>query len=400
MAAQRQMMIGSTRRRSDVTIIGGGAMGLATAYFLAIHPKPCSLTVVERDPTYSLASTPRASGGIRRQFALDENILLSNFSIPFFDDFETLMAVDGEQPSINLRKNGYLFIVPPEHMKTLERNCARQKALGANVELLDRRSLKEFYPSMNVEDLAGGVRSPDDGWMDPHSALMGLRKKVKSLGVEIATDEVVGIACEDRIARSVELKSGASIRTDYVVNAAGAWAAEVSKLVGMTVPITPLRRYEHYFEAAEPIEPLPYLKDVHRLAFRPEGKGYSGGVPTLDEPRGFNFEVDHNYFDNVVWPALAHRFPQFERTKCRNTLPGLYDQNDFDGNPIIGPWKGGCENFLMNAGYSGHGLMHSPGAGRGVAELILDGSYQTIDLTRFGWKRVAENRPYPEAGII
>jgi glycine/D-amino acid oxidase-like deaminating enzyme len=253
---------------------------------------------------------------------------------------------------------------------------------------------------MNVEDLAGGVRSPDDGWMDPHSALMGLRKKVKSLGVEIATDEVVGIACEDRIARSVELKSGASIRTDYVVNAAGAWAAEVSKLVGMTVPITPLRRYEHYFEAAEPIEPLPYLKDVHRLAFRPEGKGYSGGVPTLDEPRGFNFEVDHNYFDNVVWPALAHRFPQFERTKCRNTLPGLYDQNDFDGNPIIGPWKGGCENFLMNAGYSGHGLMHSPGAGRGVAELILDGSYQTIDLTRFGWKRVAENRPYPEAGII
>jgi FAD-dependent oxidoreductase domain-containing protein 1 len=393
-------MTGSMQRKRDVTIIGGGAIGLATAYFLAIHPKPCSIIVIERDSTYALASTPRASGGIRRQFARDENILLSNFSIPFFDEFETAMAVNAERPSINLRKNGYLFIVPPEHMRTLERNCARQKSLGADVELLDRTALKELYPSMNVDDLAGGVRSPDDGWLDPHSVLMGLRKKVKSLGVEIVTDEVIGITCEGRLARSVELRSGASVRTDYVVNAAGAWAAEISRLVGMSVPITPLRRYEHYFEAAEPIEPLPYIKDVHRLAFRPEGKGYSGGVPTLNERRGFNFDVDHNYFDDVVWPALAHRFPQFERTKCKSTLPGLYDQNDFDGNPIIGPWKGGCENFLMNAGYSGHGLMHSPGAGRGIAELILDGSYQTIDLTRLGWERIAENRPYAETGII
>ena len=64
-------------------------------------------------------------------------------------------------------------------------------------------------------------------------------------------------------------------------------------------------------------------------------------MPTLNEPRGYNFEVDHGYFDEVVWPALAHRFPQFEKTKCKATLPGLYDQNDFDGNPIIGPWDDG-----------------------------------------------------------
>jgi FAD-dependent oxidoreductase domain-containing protein 1 len=394
------MTASSSEISSDVTIIGGGAIGLATAYFLAIHPKPCTITVVERDPTYAQASTPRASGGIRRQFALDENIHLSNFSIPFFDTFEATMEVDGERPAINLKKNGYLFIVPPQSMANLERNYARQKALGAPVELHDRESLKDLYPSMNVEDLGGGVRSPDDGWMDPYSVLMGLRKKVKALGVKILADEVVAIAADGKLVREVALASGTRIRADYVVNAAGAWAGEICKLIGMNAPITPLRRYEHYFEAAEPIEPLPYLKDVHRLAFRPEGKGYSGGVPTLDEPRGFNFEADHSYFEEVVWPALAHRFPQFERTKCKATLPGLYDQNDFDGNPIIGPWSGGCENFLMNAGYSGHGLMHSPGAGRGIAELILDGSYQTIDLTRLGWDRIARNQPYPETGII
>jgi glycine/D-amino acid oxidase-like deaminating enzyme len=171
-------------------------------------------------------------------------------------------------------------------------------------------------------------------------------------------------------------------------------------MAGWTVPIEPLRRYEHYFECEDPIEPLPYVKDLDRLAFRPEGKGFSGGVPTLAEPRGFNFEVDHTYFERVVWPALAARFPQFEKTREKNVMPGLYDQNDFDGNPIIGPWTGHLDNFYLAAGFSGHGLMHAPACGRALAELILDGGYQTIDLSRLGWQRISENRPYPERGII
>jgi glycine/D-amino acid oxidase-like deaminating enzyme len=170
-------------------------------------------------------------------------------------------------------------------------------------------------------------------------------------------------------------------------------------MVGWSVPIEPMRRYEHYFEAEQPIEPLPYIKDVNRLAFRPEGKGYSGGLPDLAEPRGFNFEVDHGYFERVVWPALAHRFATFERTKLRSTMPGLYDQNELDGNMIIGPWTGHIENFYLLAGFSGHGLMHAPGCGCAIAELILDGGYRTLDLSRFGWQRVEENRPYRERGI-
>ena len=171
-------------------------------------------------------------------------------------------------------------------------------------------------------------------------------------------------------------------------------------MLGFSVPIEPLRRFEHYFESEDPIEPLPYLKDPERLAFRPEGKGYSGGVPTLLEPRGYNMEPDHDYFENVVWPALAHRFPQFEKTKCKATLPGLYDQNDFDGNVIIGPGADGLGNFHMLAGFSGHGLMHAPGCGRAMAELILKGRYETIDLSRLGWQRLLDNKPLPERGII
>lgn len=386
--------------RADVVVIGGGAIGSAAAYFLRAHAHPPSVIVIERDPAYRLASTPRASGGVRRLFSLPENIALSQFSIPFFDVFETAMAVDGEPAPIGLRKGGYLFIVPPQSIDLLRRNLDVQLAHGVNAQWLDPPALKQRFPSMVVDDLGAGVHSLDDGWLDPHSVLQGFRRKARALGAAFLDDEVTGIEVTARAVGSVQLASGRRIEGCVFINAAGAWAKQVAAMAGWRVPIEPMRRYEHYFEVAEPIEPLPYIKDVNRLAFRPEGRGYSGGVPTLDEPRGYNFEIDHGYFERVVWPALAARFPQFERTRVGQTLPGLYDQCELDATPIIGPWSGGLENFHLMAGFSGHGLMHAPGCGRAIAELIIDGRYQSIDLTRFGWQRVADGRPVAEQGII
>jgi glycine/D-amino acid oxidase-like deaminating enzyme len=390
----------SNKRKADVAIIGGGAIGLAIAYYVRALDANARLAVIERDPSYAFASTPRASGGVRRLFALPENIELSNHSIPVYQNFAKLMAVDGEEPDIGFKKNGYLFIVPPQDLPVLQKNFQRQKQHGVNVEWLDPSKLKVRFPSMRIDDLGAAVQSHDDGWLDPHAVLMAFRKKVKSLGVAMIDDEVVGIQRDGRLVRSIELKSGERLQAGFIVNAAGAWAEKISAMIGMNIPVTPLRRYEHYFECEERIEPLPYLKDVARLAFRPEGRGYTGGVPTLQEPRGYNFEVDHNYFEDVVWPALAHRLPQFEKTKCKATMPGLYDQNDFDGSPIIGPWDGECENFYLAAGFSGHGLMHAPACGLSIAERILKGRFETIDLTRLGWSRIPEGKPVPEQGII
>jgi glycine/D-amino acid oxidase-like deaminating enzyme len=381
-------------------VVGGGAMGAATAYWLKRLDPSVDVTVVERDPTYKLASTPRASGGIRRLFSLPENIALSNASISFFDAFEETMAVDGTRPDIGLKKQGYLFIVPPSGRETLRANFDRQQELGCHVTWLEPDDLKRRWPSMTVDDLAAGVHSPEDGWLDPHSVLMAFRNKARSMGSTFIADEVIGVEREGRAVTAVTLASGGSIAADHVVNAAGAWAKEICSMIGEAVPIEPLKRYEHYFESQDKIEPLPYIKDPERLAFRPEGNGYSGGVPTLDQPRGYDFEVDHGYFESVVWPALAHRFPQFDRTACLSTLPGLYDQNDFDQSPLIGPGLGGLVNFHMLAGFSGHGLMHAPACGRAVAELVLTGHYETVDLARFGPQRLAANAPLREAGIV
>jgi len=386
--------------RTDVAIIGGGAMGSAVAYFLKLNDPAVEVTVIERDPGHRLASTPRASGGIRRLFSLPENIELSQYSIAFFESFPETMAVDGQAADIGLHKGGYLFIVPPAGCAVLQHDLETQLRLGCNVSWLEPGELKQKFPSMNVEDLGAAVHSPDDGWLDPYSVLTGFRNKARSMGADFLADEVTGLTRSGNTVTAALLRSGQQIGAAQFVNAAGAWASEVCAMLGIDVPITPLRRFEHFFECQDPIEPLPYIKDTSRLAFRPEGTGYSGGVPTLAEPRGYNFDVDNGYFEKVVWPALARRFPQFERTRCGRTLPGLYDQNDFDGNVIIGPGAGALANFHLLAGLSGHGLMHAPGCGRAMAELLLAGRYQTIDLARFGWQRLAAGTPVREQGII
>lgn len=384
---------------TDVLVIGGGAVGSAVAYHLRLADPSVSVTVVERDPTYELASTPRASGGVRRLFSLPENIELSQYSIEVFAGFADLMAVDGVPAEVGFRQGGYLFIVPPDSLPMLRENYETQTAMGCEVLWLGPDEVKDRFPSMYVGDLGGAVLSPDDGWLDPHAVLMAFRAKARALGATYVADEVVGLEQQGHAVTAARLASGRGIAVGQVVNAAGAWAKEVCAMVDVAVPIEPLKRYEHYFECQDPIEPLPYLKDTRKLAFRPEGAGYSGGVPTLAQPRGVDFTVDRRYFEDQVWPALAHRFPQFERTRCLNTLPGLYDQNELDGNVVIGP-VAGLGNFHLLAGFSGHGLMHAPGCGRAMAELLLTGGYRTVDLTRFGWQRIADGTPLPERGII
>lgn len=387
--------------RYDVVIIGGAIMGSSVAYFLKQLDSGMSVCVIEPDPTYEWASTVRASGGARRLFSCPENIEMSNFSIDFIKHFDERMAISGAPAHIEWREQGYLFIVPAEWMSILEDNAKVQEALGVEISLLDRRGLRDHFPSMFVDDLGGGVYSPKDGWCDPNSFLQGFRKKALSLGVAYVNDKVTGLKHTASKVVEARLASGTTVRAGAFVNAAGAWSAEICKMVGMRLPVHPLRRFEHFFTGQKRIEPLPYVKDIARLAFRPEGEGYSGGLVNFEEPRGFNFEVDHDYFEKIVWPALAHRFPSaFEGTKCHRTWSGLYEQCELDGNPVIGNWKGRLENFYVVSGFSGHGMMHAPAAGRAIAELIKYGRFETIDLTGFGYDRIARNAPYPERGIV
>src|SRR5207237_4256363 len=164
-------------------------------------------------------------------------------------------------------------------------------------------------PGMAPGAVGLGVGSTEDGWLDPNTVLQGFRKKAQASGTEFVRDLVVGVYTNGSRVTELELASGSSVRADAVVNAAGCWAASIAKLAGMDLPVNPMRRFEHYVEIAEELPPMPLIKDPDRLVIRPEGKGYSVGLVKSDEPRGFNFEIDPSYFENVVWPACAARIP-------------------------------------------------------------------------------------------
>jgi FAD-dependent oxidoreductase domain-containing protein 1 len=383
----------------EVAIIGGGVMGCAAAYFLkaAGVERVC---VIEPDPTYAKAATPIATGGCRRLFALPENILMSQFSIEFFKAFAKHVAVEGNAPDVQWREWGYLFVVGQGHEKVLEANYRTQERLGVRVELMERARIAARYPWMRSDDLALGVLSPEDGWLDPNSVLQGFRKKAQALGTRFLRDRVVDVYTRGSKVTELELASGARVVGGAIVNAAGCWAAAIAKLAGMDLPVNPMRRFEHYVELAQALPPMPLIKDPQRLVIRPEGQGYSVGLVCSDEPRGFNFDVDPNYFENVVWPACADRIPAFEQLKLKREWAGLYDECELDGNMILGNWPRRLENFYVACGFSGHGLMHAPAVGRALCELILKGRYETIDLTRMGYQRVLDNAPYAESGII
>lgn len=361
-------------------------IGCAAAYFLT-RAGLARVCVVEPDPTYAKAATPVATGGCRRLFALPENIRMSQFSIEFLKGW----------PDVQWKEGGYLFVVGQGHERALEANYRTQRDLGVNVELLDRQALAGRYPWMRCDDLALGVLSPQDGWLDPNSVLQGFRK---SSGAEFLRDRVVGLSVSGTSVRELDLESGVRLRADAVINAAGCWAASIAGLAGMGLPVNPMRRFEHYVELATALPPMPLIKDPERLVIRPEGKGYSVGLVNSHEPRGFNFDLDPRWFEEVVWPACASRIPAFESLKLKREWAGLYDECELDGNMILGNWPGRLDNFYVACGFSGHGLMHAPAVGRALAELVARGRFETLDLSRMGYQRVLQDEPYRETGII
>ena len=380
---------------AKIVIIGGGVIGSSIAYHLAAAGHAADTIVVEPDPTYEFAASPRATGGIRQLFTVPENIRMSQYGHEIYGQFESLMAVDGEKAPIGFQRMGYLWLGSGKRdIDALMANWRVQSAHGVRVELLDRKGVAHRFPSMRVADIDIAAFSPDDGFLDPHGVLTGFRRKAASLGIEYRKDRVVDFEVAGKRLSAVRLESGERLAADSVVNAANCWGPALCERLGMKVPVHPMRRLTFYFEIRERLEAMPLTRHISRnVSFRPQGAGYIAGNTRYDEPPGFNWDIDYGYFDEAVWPGLAERVPAFEALKLKSAWAGHYDQNVFDNNAILGPWVGGIENFHVALGFSGHGLMQAPAVGRGLAELLLHGRYRTLDLSRLGYRRILDGTP-------
>ena len=378
-------------------------MGSAAAYFLGISGRAGAVTVIEPDPTYAKASTPAGAGGVRRLMCRPENILMSKFSLDFYAGFQDVMATDDNPADIQFRRQGYLFLTSAGGADDLTRNFETQSREGVPAELLDVSALQARFPSIGTDDVALACHSPEDAWIDPNAALLGFRKKAESLGVTYLRDRVVGLEGSKSAVTRAVLQSGNHLTGRIFLNTVGAWADEIAAMTGAELPVKPMCRVQHFWRCVHEIESMPLVKDESGAFFRPEGKGFVGGCPSWDIDPGFIWDIDRgyfaNYFEDTVWQLLANMVPKFETIKLERSWGGHYAQNLFDGNMIIGRYSDGLENLYPACGFSGHGIMHAPAVGRALAELALDGGYQTLDLSRMGFQRVLDNAPYAEAGI-
>ena len=385
---------------STIIVIGGGIVGYATALHLKLADPQQDVLILERDLTYATAATGKGTGGIRQLFTRPENIALSQYTLDILSSWNEWAAADGRPaPDLQWQPNGYLFIAGSDDIEALRVNYQTQIDCGVQALWFEPQDLEAKYPEIRTSDLRGAVLSPDDGWLDPWAFFEGVRRKAHGLGVRMDAAEVTQVRTHGNRVTGVHLADGRVLGAECVVNAAGTRAPHIAAQLDIELPVEPMRRHEHYAIAEHDLNHLPFIKDVAGLAIHAHAGGVSVGLVDFNHPGGEDFTIDPHYYARVVQPALEHRIPGAGRFVEQRTWTGLYDQNRFDGNAIIGNAPGQFENFYFAAGFSGHGFMHALGVGRGLAEHIVTGEYRSIDLKNLGYQRIVEKQPYPEVGI-
>jgi len=384
----------------DVVVVGGGVMGSALAYWLTRIEPTRKVTVVERDPSYEYASSALSAASIRQQFSSPVNIRISQASIAFLRNAADELGVDDEKPNIALREAGYLYLAAAGGAAELRRAHALQRALGADVALLDPADLAKRFAWLNTADLSlGSLGLSGEGWFDGYTLLTAFARKARSRGARYVNAEVRGFDIAGERIAQVILSNGSRLECSHVVNAAGPWARHIAAMAGVDLPVFARRRTVYVVSCPTEMNSFPLLIDPTGFWVRPEGAKFIAGFSPVDDLDDQPLQPDYEAFEEQLWPALAHRIPAFEAAKLERAWAGYFEMNTFDHNAILGPHPS-LANFLFMNGFSGHGMQQSPVIGRAMAELILQGRFISFDLSDLSFARIAENRPLREANVI
>lgn len=382
-------------------------MGAASACFLA-RDHGVTVTVLERDPSYARASSALSASSIRQQFSQPVNIALSRWSLGFLRRVGDELAVAAERPAIGLVEPGYLYLATAAGATVLRDNHAVQRSADADVTLLEPAALLARFPWLAVHDLAlGALGTSGEGWFDGPALHQAFRRKAMACGAQFLCAEARGFeTAADRV-NAVSCRDGRRFAGDAVLLAAGAWTTPLAARLGLVLPVAPKKRDVFVLESPTPLPGCPLVIDPTGIWFRPEGRGFLAGAPPREpwpgDPDEPPLDVDHELFDEVIWPRLAARVPAFEALRVRSAWAGYYEMNAFDHNGLAGRVPG-WRNAYTACGFSGHGMQQAPAVGAAMAALItgcqVGGPAGLPALNALAPARVAANQPLREHNII
>jgi sarcosine oxidase subunit beta len=383
---------------ADVVIIGGGIVGSSIAWHLA-HAGCKSVLVIERESSQGKGSTGKSMGGVRAQFSTPANIQMSLYSIPFYARFEEVVGHPADY-----RPQGYLFLATKDsHLAYLRNNFERQKKLGLKTaRLLSADEIRTMLPQIRSDDVLGGSFCSTDGFVDPYSVMNGFMVSAVEHGATLwKKAEVTGITKDQEGAFRMETSRG-PVSTRTIVNAAGAWAAQIAKFVGIDLPVEPLRRM---LVPSEPFSDFPHSSPMvidmsTGFHFRPEGRGFLLAWNDPEETPGYKTDFEPSFIEKILMHA-ADRVPAFENLPInpKRAWAGLYEMTP-DHHCILGPVAEVPGFFLAN-GFSGHGVMHSPATGKILANLILQGKTNVVDdVTVLAFERFAKGELLHETAVL
>lgn len=365
----------------DVVIVGGGIIGVSSAYFLAKAGR--KVKVIEKDPTYKTASFPLSLGGFRRQFLQKENILLGKFAREFiFQIPELLKTKKNPNPTASMVPNGYLLLFGPEHAEEQYKALENHKECDAGTKNVKGSEISNYFSYINSEGIetATFTDNQTEGWIDPFLFHSALKSKAIDLGAEFIKGNV---------------KSLSEINAKIIISAAGCWTKELLE----DIPVEPQKHTVFRVKCPTHIPKMPLIGDLTTGIYcRPEGKEYLAGSPkSVFEAK--DLEPAWEDFEELVWPALALRMPVFEELKLTGGWAGYYDCNRLDYNAVVGKHPK-YDNVYLATGFTGRGVMQAPGIGRALSELITTGAYQTIDITSMAVERVLGQKARPEPYVL
>jgi sarcosine oxidase subunit beta len=375
-----------------VVVIGGGVVGLSTAYHLARRGVR-DVVLLDKDALGS-GSTSKAAGGVRAQFSDPVNVTLGARSLETFRNFPSLFGQE-----IDLHQVGYLFLLSsPEAVAAFEANVALQNDLGVPSRMIGVEEARRLSPLVATEGLLAAAYSPTDGHCTPESVVLGYASAARRASATLLPHcAATGIDVHDGRIVGVQTEAG-TIRTDTVVCAAGAWSAEVGSWAGVDLPVTPLRRQILVTEPVPDLDPCtPFTIDFDTsFYFHAEGRGLLLGMSDPDETSGFKLTRSDGWLPRLG-AAIERRAPALAEVGISGGWAGLYEMTP-DHNALVGR-ADTVANFLYATGFSGHGFLMGPAVGEVVRDLYL-GEKTFVDIGGLSAARFADLDVRPELNIV